>query len=166
MAISSTDVLRAFIIQSGSTNLLNGTLNINYVKFNNQTTDVPVSLINTATDFHIKAYPSSTMFAVYKIGSAEQVTQNNPIVIGPASSRDAIIRVVTDLNNEPEQTQPQSITFTLSAMVSGSSSSQSSSSSSSSTTSGATAGEGGGGGGGGGDTQPDPTRQTNTGTQL
>lgn len=161
MAISSTDVLRAFTIQSGSTNLLNGTLNINYVKFNNQTTDVPVSLINTATDFHIKAYPNSTMFAVYKIGNAEQVTQNNPIVIGPASSRDVIIRVVTDLNNEPEQTQPQSITFTLSAMVSGSSSSQSSS-----TTSGATAGGGGGGGGGGGDAQPDPTRQTNTGTQL
>ena len=147
MAISSTDVSRAFKIQSGSTDVLNGSLKINYVKYNNQTTDVPVSLINTSPDFYIKAYPNSSMFAVYKSGSIEQITQTNPIVIEPTQSRNVTVRVVTDLNNEPEQTRNESILFVLNAMVKGTSNTVTSGTTSS-TPSGTTTFGGGGGSGG------------------
>jgi hypothetical protein len=118
MAISSTDVQRAFKIQSGSVDLLSGSLKIDYLKFSNQPTDYPISLINISGEFHIKAYPeTSSLFGVFKSGSTEQVTQNNPIIIAPTQSRDVVVRVVANLNNQPESIQLESVKFTLNAMT-------------------------------------------------
>lgn len=160
MAITQTDVTRAFSINSGSTNLLNNNLTITYIKNTNTIpADMPMTIANSATDFYIKATPivSNPVLQVYRSGSTVLVDENNPVIIPPTGSRELIVRLSTTLENFEVQTRPESITFNLVAMVPGTTNA-------SSTTSDAT-------GGGSGGTEPqgtptDATVPTNTDTLL
>lgn len=159
MAITQTDVTRAFGVVSGSTNLLNNNLTVTYIKNTNTIpADMPITVSNSATGFYIKAIPviSNAVLKLYRSGSTNLVDENNPIILPPTGSRELIIRLSTTLENFEVQTRPESITFNLVAMIPGTVSSNTSS---------GTTGTGGAGGTSS-QTSSDTTRQTNTNTEL
>lgn len=147
MAITQTDVTRAFSINSGSTNLLNNNLTVTYIKNTNTIpADMPMTIANSATDFYIKATPvvSNPVLQVYRSGSTVLVDENNPVIIPPTGSRELIVRLSTTLENFEVQTRPESITFNLVAMIPGTTSASSAT----------------GGGSGGAEPQGTPTDAT------
>lgn len=122
MAITQTDVTRAFSIVSGSTNLVTTNLTVTYTKNTNTIpADIPITVANSATDFYIKAIPvpSNAVLQVYKSGSTMLIDNNNPVIIPPTGSRELLVRLGTTLENFETQTKPESITFNLVAMVRG-----------------------------------------------
>jgi hypothetical protein len=144
MAITPTDVIRAFSIVSGSTNLLNNNLTVTYIKNSNAIpADMPMTVANASTDFYIKVspVPSTSVLEVYRSGSTTLVNTSTPLIIPPTSSRELVVRLSTTLENFEVQTRPESITFNLVAMVPSSASTNSNT-----TTSGTTSNSGGGGG--------------------
>lgn len=121
MTITTTDVQQAFKIESGSVNLLTDKLDIDYVKYSNQEINIPITVSNISKEFYIKTYPDSS-FSGIQLFTAESllpITDSNPIVIMPTSSRELFVRVTEDLNELQEQTRPELIKFFLSAMVKG-----------------------------------------------
>lgn len=120
MAITQTDVTRAFSIVSGSTNLVTNNLTVTYIKNTNTIpADIPITVANSSTEFFIKATPapSNLVLQVYRSGSTALVDMNNPIIIPPTGSRELIVRLGTTLENFETQTRTESITFNLVAMV-------------------------------------------------
>jgi hypothetical protein len=123
MVITATDVQQAFKIQSGSVSLLTDKLDIDYVKYSNQEINIPITVSNISKEFYIKAYPVSSFsgLELFTPESLLPITDSNPIVIMPTSSRELFVRVTEDLNELQEQTRPELIKFFLSAMVKGTS---------------------------------------------
>ncbi len=120
MAITQTDVTRAFSITSGSTNLVTNNLTVTYIKNTNTIpADIPITVANSSSDFYIKVVPmvSSDVLQVYRSGSTALVNENNPVIIPPTGSRELIVRLGTTLENFETQTKSESITFDLIAMV-------------------------------------------------
>ena len=161
MAITPTDVTRAFSVVSGSTNLLNSDLTVTYIKNTNTIpADIPMTVANSSGDFYIKVVPltSNSLLQVYRSGSTALVNENNPIIIPPTGSKELVLRLTQTLEeNWKVETRPESIIFSLVAMIPGTTSA-------SSTTSDAT-----GGGSGGAEPQSTPTDATvptNTDTLL
>jgi hypothetical protein len=147
MAITPTDVTRAFSVVSGSTNLLNNNLTVTYIKNSNAIpADMPMTVANASADFYIKVspVPSTPVLEVYRSGSTTLVNTSTPLIIPPTSSRELVVRLSTTLENFEVQTRPESITFNLVAMVP-SSASTNVNTNSNTTTSGTTSNSGGGG---------------------
>lgn len=119
MQIFPTDVARAFTVQSGSTNLSTTPLTVDYIKYNEVFNDVPLTVGNTSDVFYIKMYPivSTTTINVFPQSSSQTITQTQPLIIPPTSSKQVSVRVVEDLNSLPDQTISGTIKFFLSAMV-------------------------------------------------
>ena len=120
MAITPTDVTRAFSITSGSTNLLNNNLTVTYIKNSNTIPeDIPMMLQNSSGDFYIKAspVPSNPTIQLYRSGSSTLVDAANPIIIPPTSSRELVVRLGNTLEALEVQTRPESIKFDLVAMI-------------------------------------------------
>lgn len=120
MAITQTDVTRAFSIVSGSANLVTNNLTVTYIKNTNTIpADIPITVANSAKEFYIKAIPvsSNAVIQVYKSGSTVLIDTNNPVIIPPTGSRELVVRLGTTLENFETQTRPESIIFNLVAMV-------------------------------------------------
>lgn len=159
MAITPTDVTRAFSVVSGSTNLLNNNLTVTYIKNTNAIpADIPMTVANSSGDFYIKMVPivSTPTLQVYRSGSTSLVTESNPLTIPPTGSRELVVRLGSTLENFEVQTRPESITFSLVAMVPGTTTT-------SNTTSDAPVGStSGASGGGSGGTEPTSVQNDST----
>lgn len=148
MAITPTDVTRAFSVVSGSTNLLNSDLTVTYIKNTNTIpADIPMTVANSSGDFYIKVVPltSNSLLQVYRSGSTALVNENNPIIIPPTGSKELVLRLTQTLEeNWKVETRPESIIFSLVAMIPGTTTTSNTTSDATGSTSGATGGGSGG----------------------